>query len=167
MTQLEEIRRDIYSSEVGGERKRIRRAGALFREVLLFAEDFPPDCLSLILEIVSNKEVFHKSGIDFFFGEMMTDVLRLNDEQKVILLESLRQNYSWYDDLDICWMVGDLVARNYPVQSALAFFEAVAKTAAPQGREGIALGLDVIYKNNKNDNLVLNKAKSILKAMSA
>ena len=156
------IRQALYAAPETGGKKELKKQASDLESFTLACTEFPIEALNLIVEIISTKELFSKSGIDNFIVKLSTDMYRLSDDQKSILLTAICNKYSEYTELEWCWLLGDLIAGNYDASIAMQVFREIFPSATKEGKEGVALGLDVIYKQSGRDPKLEKEIKKIL-----
>lgn len=159
---MENIKAALYEAEGKGARKLIKELASSCEDFALAQEVFPEECMDLIVEILSEERLFTKSGIDVFLLKTSTDMYRLSEGQKARLLKAIFENYSRYADIDMCWLLGDLIARSYDRLTVLSTFRSLFSTATNQGKEGIALGLDVLARQSMQDAPLMKEIDEIL-----
>lgn len=123
---------------------------------------YPDECIDLICEVLATGALFTKPGIDYFLHRTLTDMFRFSEQQKLRTLETITKNYERYSDLDTCWILGDLIARSYDRVVALDVFRSLFNKATDNGREGIALGLDVLVRLSKRDPQLIKQVHKII-----
>ncbi|MFJ4143423.1 hypothetical protein [Pseudomonas sp. NPDC089734] len=160
---MDAVRLALYEVEGKGGRKKIRELATEYDRMTLGHEIFPEECLEFILELLSTEALFSKAGIDAFLIKLSTDMDKLSVQQKEKLLNVIRNNYCNYSDLELCWVVGDMVARYYDRKQAMNFFRDVFGSAGKAGKEGVVLGLDVVAKHSGRDAKVMQDIDNILK----
>jgi hypothetical protein len=146
-----------------GDQKRIRELASAYEDLCLAYEEFPDTAIDVITQILSEKTLFQKQGIEQFLSKTSTDMYRLNPNQKQWLLDTIVKHYSEYADIKLCWWLGDIIARGYDQKTALQTFAIIFNTASDQGKEGIALGLDVLTKQPEANDALLKSIKDIFK----
>ena len=161
--QIDEIRKSIYNTH--GRRKGFFATQVdLFRNITLEHRNFPAECLDLIIEILSVDQLFSQGGIYEFIMELYTDMPRLDELQRQQLLSAICENYPRYNDLELCLHIGDLVARCYDKQRALNTFRRLFPISTDHGKEGVALGLDVLRRYSGENLKLQAQIKSILES---
>lgn len=161
-SNVESVRQALYAASQKGARKAIREQAMELQRITHSCATYPDACLDLIVEILAVNELFSKSGIDIFVLDMITTMYRLSDSQKQRLLQAISDHYSEYADEEMCTLLGDLVARNYDQSTAMQTFKALFNSATDQGKEGIALGLDILARDSKRDPRVMKEIQAIL-----
>lgn len=137
-------------------RKIIKKQAELYENAVLSSSIFPHECFNIIIEILSNSDIFQKNGIEIFISKIYTDIDKLSEEQRQTLLNVIRENYSQYKNIKLCWHLGDLIARRYDPEQALTALQEALKTCTEEGKEGVILGLSVLQKNN-TENLKIKR----------
>lgn len=148
---LQRIRHELLEVSGKGARKKLLGAAKAFDDLLSQHEQVPDGCFALWLEIFSQQALYNKPGMHIFFLNLQVCMHALSPAQKHQALTTIRSAYSGYTELQTCWFVGDLVARCYGKDEAFAFFKALFAISTPQGREGLALGLDVLRRQHKDE----------------
>ncbi len=97
-----------------------------------------------------------------FIVKTHTDMDIISDTQKTALLHTISTNYHQYTETDLCWHLGDLIARCYNPFLAINFFQNQFASATLQGKEGIALGLDIIARHSKRDPGIMKSIDRIM-----
>jgi hypothetical protein len=133
-----------------------------YNRLALGHDTFPQTCFDLIIEILSIEELFNKPGIDVFLMNISTDTERLSKERKQKLLDTIRDSYSKYANLEFCWIAGDMLARYFDREYVMYVFDTLFNKSTSEGKEGIALGLDIIAKHSKRDPNIMKKIDKIL-----
>lgn len=159
---MENLRQALYAATGKDAKKAIKDQAAIYEDITLSAEKFPDECLDLIIEILSVSELFTKPGIDIFLLKTSTDMYRLTGGQKQRLFDAICDHYGQYTDKDLCWLLGDLIARNYDRSTAMQAFRTLFNLATAQGKKGVALGLDVLAKQSKHDPQLMKEIEAIL-----
>jgi hypothetical protein len=165
--KMENIRQALYAITGKGARKAIKEQGVLFERETLSHNEFPEECLDLIIEILSTEALLNKPGIDHFIVTITTDMSRLMHSQKQKLLKVICNHYHRYTDMEICWLLGDMIARSYDRSIAMQTFRKLFDSSTDQGKEGIALGLDVLARQSNHDPQLMTEIHSILKQEQA
>jgi|GEM_PF-3960564 len=161
--KMENIKQALYAITGKGARKAIKEQGIIFERETLSHNEFPEECLDLIIEILSVKELFAKPGMDHFLLTVTTDMPRLTSNQKQKLLKAVCDHYHQYADMEMCWLLGDMIARSYDQSVAMQVFRNLFDSATDQGKEGIALGLDVLARQSKREPQLMKEIDAILK----
>lgn len=161
--KMENIRQALYAAAGKGANKAIKEQAAAYEHITLSQEVFSDECLNLIVEILSVKELFSKPGIDAFLLKTSTDMYRLSTSQKQRLLDAICENYFQYTNMEMCWQLGDMIARSYDQATSMKAFQRLFESATDQGKEGIVLGLDILAKQSKRDPKLMKEIDAILK----
>jgi hypothetical protein len=159
---MKELRNTLYEITGKGARKRIMELITEYNRLALGHDTFPQTCFDLIIEILSIEELFNKPGIDIFLMNISTDTENMSKERKQKLLETIRDNYPQYTGLEFCWVMGDMLARYFDRAPVINVFDTTFKKSTPEGKEGIALGLDIIARHSKRDPVIMKKIEKIL-----
>ncbi|WP_192558460.1 hypothetical protein [Pseudomonas allokribbensis] len=160
---MKEIKDALHAAAGKGARKVIAAQADIYENATLANEYFSDECLELITYILSTEDLFNKPGMHVFIVKIHTDMDILSDNQKQKLLDTVSLNYQRYNQTDLCWHLGDLIARCYDSNLAMNFFQHHFVSATPQGKEGIALGLDILARHSKRDPKIMKKIETILK----
>ena len=147
---IDAIRHDIYSAKEAPE-EWFEALANQFGEATLGGSEFSEKGFSLIIEILSVDALFSKKGIWVFILQINGDEQRFSAAQKARILAAISMNYARYDDLEFCWTTCDLIARWFDETIALNTFRDLDAKATLSGREGIALGRDVILRRPRAD----------------
>jgi hypothetical protein len=137
-----------------------------YEEVTLSHELVPDECIGLIIEILSVRELSSKPGMEDFLSNIYMDMKRLTSQQKKNLLSAASKHYGEYDRVEFCWVICDLVARSYPLDVALKFFRQVSNIATHQGEEGVALGLDILARASSREPNLMKEIEVIIHKMT-
>lgn len=154
---MKEIRRAIYDAKGKGLRSIIKKQAYLYMDLILETENLsvetgiPQSIFDLLVEILSVKELYEKPGMDGFMVGMATDAVWLSADQKSLMYAAMLANYGGYGREEFCWTICDFIARQFPFEKAMDFFEAVSDSATDNGRQGIRLGLSVLSRYAGND----------------
>jgi hypothetical protein len=159
---MEELRKALYEIEGKGARKRIMKLATEYDRLAMGHDTFPQICFDLIIEILSTEELFNKPGMDVFLMNISTDTERLSKERKQKLLDTIQDSYSKYANLEFCWIAGDMLARYFDREHVIYVFDTLFNKSTSEGKEGIALGLDIIAKHSKRDPSIMKKIEKIL-----
>lgn len=162
---MESLRQVLYGQDGNKGSKALRKLSNMYDQMTLGHDPYPDKCLDLIFEILSVEELFMRPGMDSFILRFSTDIERLSPSQKSKLLEVIANNYHNYRILDFCWVVADIIARQYEPSSAINLFNRAAKTSTRQGKEGIALGLNILSKHKDLDESLKNNISKITNTM--
>ncbi|MBB6248264.1 hypothetical protein [Rhodanobacter sp. A1T4] len=160
---MNNIRLALYENKTTGAKKFLERQASLYEDETLAHALVPNECVALIVEIVSVKELFSKPGIEIFLVKTYSDMDRLTEEQKKEILDAAYSHFHEYEFVEFCWVLCDLIARCYSRAEAMHFFRKVFDTASAQGKKGVALGLDIIYRTSQRDPNLKNEISKILK----
>jgi len=160
---MDSIRQALYSATGPGASRIVKAQAAIYERITLSQEVFSDACLNLILEILSVEELFSKPGIEEFLLRISTGMYLLTANQKRQLLNVISANYSQYENIELCWLLGDMIARSWDQVTALQTFRRLFKSATDQGKEGIVLGLDIVAKHSKRDPFLMERIDAILK----
>ncbi|WP_230851039.1 hypothetical protein [Ralstonia solanacearum] len=160
---VENIRQALYAATGKGARKLLKEQATIYEKITLSNEIIPDECIDLIVEILSTDELFSKPGIDVFFLKASTDMYRLSEIHKQRLLVTICENYSKYTNIEMCWQLGDMIARAYEPATAIKVFQRLFASATDQGKEGIVLGLDIIARQSKRDTKIMREIDAIIK----
>jgi hypothetical protein len=123
-------------------------------ERLLLDDAYPDECLQLIIDTISSPRLSSIRGIQRFIASLFSDMSRLTQEQKTDFLTACRANLPRLQQVELCWALCDLIARNYPKDVAITFFSEVSGEAQLSAMEGVMLGLDILRMHNKDDRAV-------------
>lgn len=143
---LQALRTSLYNIPDGARRKVVHAWVRQFEAVISANTLYLTAYVDLAVEVLSVAQLYRKPGMYSLLQMLHMDMDRMTAAQKDRLLQALRDHYSGYDDLDLCWRTGDLIARCYDEPVALAAFSAMFDSATAQGKEGVALGLDVLMR---------------------
>lgn len=154
----------VALEEAGGKkiRRQLSQLGDAYENLLFELGGTSEDSVRFILSVISNAGICNKSGADVFVLKISTEFFCMNEQQKQSVYDALFEMYREYDDLDFCWVVGDLISRNFNKQQALRFFKEQYSVATYNGREGIALGLDVIARQDGRSQEMNSTIRKIL-----
>jgi hypothetical protein len=158
------MRRALYAATSGNSKKVIKEQVSKYEDETLSHELVPDECFALIIEILSTKELFFKPGIEAFLSNTYMDMERLTSVQKGELLGAASKHYNEYNRVEFCWVLCDLVARCYKQDVALQFFRGAFGGATYQGKEGVALGLDILARASGREPKLMKEIESILAA---
>lgn len=161
---VETIRAALYATTGKKVGKRVQALAIEHASLALSHEHYPAAGFALLLEILTVDALFNKRGIEYFLVNLAADMHQLSLAQRQALLQVAGENYPRYTYLDGCWVLGDLIARHYEKSQAMAFFKQVFRSASAEGREGVALGLDVIARHAKRDPGVVREVQRILRS---
>jgi len=125
---------------------------------------YPDECIDMICEILATDAFFTKPGIDYFLFRTLAEIYKFSEQQKLRILETITDNYERYSDLDMCWGLGDWIARTYDGGVALNVFRSLFNKATDNGREGIVLGLDVLVRLSKRDPQLIKQVHEIIQS---
>ena len=161
---MENIRRALYEARGKGAGKILKTQASLYEDLTLAHELVPDECIDLIVEILSAKELSSKPGMEMFLVKTCSDMERLKESQRERLLSAVLAHYGEYDRVEFCWAICDLIARSYSQDVAIDLFRRVFPSATYQGKEGVALGLDIIARSSKRDPVLMKEIEKILGA---
>lgn len=147
---LVSIKSELFKISGKGGAKKILDEAKKFDDLISHYENIPDSCFGLWLDIFSDSELYNKQGMHIFFLNFQVCMYAISDNQKEGALHAIVAHYSNYNNLETCWHVGDLVARCYETQKAFDFFKNLFHTSTAQGREGIALGLEILGRQDKS-----------------
>lgn len=159
---MKEVVSALHAANGKGARKSIAKQADIYENATLANEFFSEECLGFIVYLLSTEDLFNKPGIEIFIVKLATDMDIISDGQRKFLLDALGNNYHSYLNIELCWHLGDLVARHYDKGSAMRFFQQQFISATSQGKEGIALGLDILTRQSKRDPRVMKEVSRIL-----
>ncbi|MFJ4344795.1 hypothetical protein [Pseudomonas sp. NPDC089401] len=147
---MEEIKSNLSAISGKGAKKKILAEAKRYDDIISSYSEIPDSCFSLWLDIFSTADLYNKPGMHIFYLNLQVCMYAVTREQKNKALKVLRSNYQNYAVIETCWHVGDLIARCYDINDAVRFFEDLFPLSTPEGREGVALGLDVIRMQKKD-----------------
>lgn len=159
---MKTLRQALYEKTGSKGGKALKELAKIYDEMTLGYDFYPDEYLDLIFEILTVEELFMRTGMDSFLLRFSTDVERLSVSQKNKLLDTIINNYHKYKNLDFCWVIADIIARQYEPSSAIHAFDRAAKNSTSQGKEGIALGLNILSKNKQLESPLKNNIKDIM-----
>jgi len=113
---------------------------------------------------MSTAELFSKKGAPEFFFTLMNDFYKFDEKQKTRLFDTISENFLLYKDVKLTWVVCDIIARNYDQADALGFFREYYPRAGAPGRDGIALGLDIIAYRHAGEQRIATAVAAILES---
>ena len=145
------IKSDLLKIPGKGGTKKILAEAKKFDDLISDHKNIPDAYFGLWLDIFSDPDLYNKQGIHVFIMNLQICMYATSDNQKESALHTIVSHYSNYRNLDTCWHVGDLIARCYETQKALNCFKLLFPISTEQGREGIALGLDVLGRQDKSE----------------
>ncbi|MDF9617967.1 hypothetical protein P5705_09960 [Pseudomonas entomophila] len=143
------IKSELLKISNKGGAKKIFAEAKKFDDLISNFENIPDAYFGLWLDILSDPELYNKQGMHVFVMNLQICMHALSEDQKEGALHAILSHYSNYNNLDTCWHVGDLIARCYKMQKALNCFKILFPASTEQGRKGIALGLDVLRRQDK------------------
>lgn len=153
----------LYGTTGKDLKKLLGQLGRDYEHIALSSEELPDECVDLVCEILATEELFTKPGIDIFLLKISTDMHRLSEQQKLKLLRAITENYERYSKLEMCWRLGDLIARSYDRTVALDVFRSLFRKASDQGKEGLALGMDILVRQSKQDPQLIKQIDKIVR----
>jgi hypothetical protein len=159
---MKDIKRALYEATGKSAKKIIREQASFFEDLALTSEDFPEYCVDIVVEVLSVRELHEKPGIEKFILNTVTDSHRLSDGQKYRLLDAAVHHYREYTNQDFCWLLCDFIARSFDQESALIFFDRVFDSASEEGKQGVALGLDILARSSKLESSLMQRIEAIL-----
>lgn len=159
---MNKLKQALYEKGSSKGSKELKKLAKAYDQMTLGYDFYPDECLDLIIEILTVEELFMRPGMDSFLLRFSTDIERLTALQKRKLLDVIIKNYSKYRSLDFCWVIADTIARQYEPHSAIYAFDQTAMSSTIQGKEGIALGLNILSKHKELDDSLKNKIKKIM-----
>jgi hypothetical protein len=160
---MKDIKRALYEAAGKNAKSLVEEQASFFEELALSSEGFPEYCVDVVVEVLSVRELHEKPGIDKFILNTSTDSHRLSDDQKHRLLEAAANHYHEYMNQDFCWLLCDFIARSFNQESALIFFDGVFDRAHKEGRQGVALGLDILARSAKLEPNLMRRIEVILR----
>lgn len=148
MHTVQSLRTALYAIPADARRRVVHGWVSEFEAVISASSLYLPAYVDLAVEVLSVAQLYRKPGMYSLLQmlHMDMDLGRMTSAQQDRVLQTLRDHYGGYDDLDLCWRTGDLIARCYDEQVALAAFSVMFDSATAQGKEGVALGLDVLMR---------------------
>ena len=152
---MEDVRRAIYEAKGRNSRSVIREQASHYVDFILEAENLsegkgiPKPSFDLLIEILSVKELYEKPGVEDFMLGMAAGTNWLSISQKNMMYDAMLSNYGGYIREDFCWTICDFVARQFSFEKAFTFFKEVIDFATEDGKRGVYLGLDILYRYAK------------------
>lgn len=159
---MKDITRALYEATGKAAKKIIHEQAEFFEELCLSSEHFPEYCMEVILEVLSVEELYEKPGIEAIVLKTTTDAYRLTDHQKEKLLSAINEHYAGYESENMCWSICDFIARSYDQRTALIFFEQQFPKSSKEGKQGVALGLDILGRSARHDSNLTSHIQLIL-----
>lgn len=144
------IKGELLKISKKGGAKKIFAEAKRFDDLISNFENIPDAYFSLWLDILSDPELCNKQGMHVFIMNLQICMYAISEDQKESALRAILSHYANYNNLDTCWHVGDLIARCYEMQKALSCFKILFPVSTEQGRKGIALGLDVLRRQDES-----------------
>ncbi|AVD88651.1 hypothetical protein C4Q26_16535 [Pseudomonas sp. SWI44] len=145
-------------------RKEVAQLADRYEKLLFEIDGTSDESVDFMLSIFSDERLFNKPGMDIFVLKAGTEFFCMTDEQKSKIYNALLNAYHKCSNLDYCWATGDLIARNFNRKCALHFFSQTFVCATKNGKEGIALGLDVIARQEGRNQQVKEIIARILRS---
>lgn len=150
ISDVASIKGELLEISGKGGAKKILAEAKKFDDLISHYESIPDAFFGLWLDIFSDAELYNKSGMHIFALNLQVCMYAVSETQKESAFHAIMDHYSDYNNLETCWHVGDLIARCYETQKAFDFFKKLFPISTAQGREGIALGLDVLGRQDKS-----------------
>lgn len=118
-----------------------------FSDHMLEESTLSAEFFALLCELFSRPVFFQVKGAqDFLFEIIYQDII--SPDQMNGLLSAMIASYSQYADEELCWFVGDHIARRYPPEVGLAALEEIAPhTTLPVQWSSVLLGLDILERH--------------------
>ncbi|MGK8199395.1 hypothetical protein [Burkholderia cepacia] len=138
------LRLRIHALPANSRRKEVAEIAFSLEYLSLTVSPLSVDILSLYLEVLSDPLIFSRQGIESFISGIYNDFEKLTIDQKGILLEALVNNSKGYGDENLCFSVGDMIARKYPVQVALDAFRRMWASGEKHSQFIARFGADVL-----------------------
>lgn len=155
--------KDALYNATGKDAKRlIKQLAVDCEDISLGNPTYPDECIDMICEILATDVFFNKRGMDYFLFRTLAEIYKFSEQQKLRILGVITENYEHYSDLDMCWGLGDWIARSYDGTVALDVFRSLFNKATDNGREGIVLGLDVLVRLSKQDPQLIKQVHKII-----
>ncbi|UUW20068.1 hypothetical protein [Serratia ureilytica] len=143
-TTIDELRFRINALRTSSKRKEVAEIAFALEYLSLTVSPLPRDIFSLYLEVLSDPLIFSRQGIEGFISGIYNDFEKLTIDQKGFLLEALVNNSKGYGDENLCFSVGDMIARKYSVQVALDAFRRMWASGEKNSRFIAQFGADVL-----------------------
>lgn len=123
---------------------------ASFGEGLMMQKELSPGFFAFLTELLSNPKFFNIEGVEGFLLEALTSLDIMSEGQKAELLKVLVDNYQEYNKENLCFCVGDFIARAYDSATALAVIERLAaRVSLREQKLGLLLATDIIGRRNR------------------
>jgi len=159
---MKDIKRALYEAAGKNAKSLIEEQASFFEDLALSSEVFPEYCIDVVIEILSVRELHEKPGMEKFILNTATDAHRLSDDQKNRLLSAAIHHYHEYLSQNFCWLLCDFIARSFDRERALSFFDRVFDGSLKEGKQGVALGLDILARSSKLEPKLMQRIKGIL-----
>ncbi|MFJ4345588.1 hypothetical protein [Pseudomonas sp. NPDC089401] len=163
MQNFEELFITLQAATGKKVRKEASKLTDEYEHMLTIYEGTCEDSVEFLLSVFRDKDLCDKPGVDMFAMMAGNELFLMSDAQKKSIYSTLRNMYQNYNNLDFCWVVGDLIARNYERKEAMDFFSSEFPKSTHNGKEGIALGLDIIARQEGRSAEVNKMIDRILK----
>lgn len=150
-TTIDELRFRIIALRTSSKRKEVAEIAFALEYLSLTVSPLPRDIFSLYLEVLSDPLIFSRQGIEGFISGIYNDFEKLTIDQKGFLLEALVNNSKGYGDENLCFSVGDMIARKYSVQVALDAFRRMWASGEKNSRFIAQFGADVLSLSQPKD----------------
>jgi hypothetical protein len=160
---VDDIRHALYDKGIRHTKKYLDLLAKRYRDINLENDAIPDKNWSLILDILSIDKLFSQRGIEIFIVEAYTDMYKTNSAQKEAMLTCIKEHYHQYNNIELCWVVCDLVARCYGESTSFEVFQSLFASSTQNGKEGVVLGLDILLRRSDVDNGLKRKIDLVLK----
>jgi hypothetical protein len=150
----------LYSTASNG--KDFRDIVRCFDHLSIQGDVLSDEVFEITKEVFRNEILYNKNRMSDLVVAIYHNFYKMTDFQKNTLLGIIRKYYSLYENLEFCWSVGDLLARQYDANEAISLFGELICNASKNGAEGIMLGLDVLRRNSQDNDTLRTKIEIVM-----
>ncbi len=106
-----------------------------YEDDLLESDTFPDGYFEFFLRLISEENFYSLPGVWNFLLVLGTEKEKLTSSHYEQISNTLIENYSKYNDEDLCLAVCDFVARNYSTVDARRIFDSLEKIELNKSQE--------------------------------
>lgn len=152
----------IYEAKGDNTSRILKEQAEYLSDYALGFKPYPQICFELIVDFLSNRNLFEKRGAGHFVFEVLTDLYKFDENQRGQLVSVIESNFKHYNDSNLCRKLCLAIVLNYKADMTVNLFRSLYPQASRAGKIGIALALNIIVSDSPLNSHLVTEISIIL-----
>ena len=147
---MDNITTELETAVSAGSKSGLKEVLAEFNAKIIASRSLPICCQSLIEAILSRSSFYNVVGIEEFFVILLSPPYLIREDIEESISRLIKENYIYYKNVEFCWVICDIIARQFDRDHAYELLHFLANLPSDPGQEGAALGLDILAQASQS-----------------